>query len=229
MNIAVILAGGLGKRFGEDIPKQFLFVAGEPLLLHTCRVFESHPLIDTLLVVSQAEDIQAVKKMLGSCLKLMDVIEGGEDRLHSTMAAVKYLEGKDADILIHDGARPMVSEKIINRCLEALKHHDAVGVGIPVSDTLYEIKDGKIISIPDRTHFWRAQTPQCFKLSLIEEACRQVYEGFVVTDDISLVSFFCKGVPIYLVEGSPENIKITYKKDIVFFENYLANKEVLID
>jgi ribitol-5-phosphate 2-dehydrogenase (NADP+) / D-ribitol-5-phosphate cytidylyltransferase len=216
--IAVVLAGGTGSRVGMSAPKQLLKVAGKPILEHTIAVFEESPVIDQIIVLMapgwlpEAADI--VRK--AGFRKVSAVLAGGSTRNDTTMIALDWVGELDCNLLFHDAVRPLVGQRIITDCVEALATYEAVDVAIPSADTIVEVKDGVIVSVPSRDTLRRGQTPQAFRASTI----RSAYElaagdpDFAATDDCSVVLRYRPDVPIYVVEGSQRNIKVTYPIDV---------------
>ena len=225
MNRAVILAGGSGSRAGGEIPKQFVLVEEKPIIAYTIEVFNNHPLIDDIIVVSKEEYVNSVIviKTKYNFHKVSKVVAGGKERFESSIAAINSCEnGDDNDILLfHDCARPLVSDKIITDCLDAMKHHDAVTVAIPATDTLYFSEDLRHINmIPSRKNFLNAQTPQCFRLKTIKTAYSLAKKDpeFLPSDDCSIIKRYIPTCDIFIVEGDCRNFKITYKQDIELFK-----------
>ena len=218
MNIAVILAGGSGTRLGGDLPKQLIDVNGKTMMEYTIEAFESHRMIDIILVVSKAEYIPDVHKIIAKngYRKVSKVLAGGTTRYESSLNAIRSCNDGDDILLFHDCARPLVSHRIIDDCIFAMKDYDAVTVAIPATDTIYITSDGEITSIPDRRTLQNAQTPQCFRLDIIREAYSRALKdtSFVPTDDTSVVFRYMPEVKIKVVEGSADNIKVTYPKDL---------------
>lgn len=227
MVLSIILAGGSGSRIGGETPKQFIEVLGKPIIAYTIEAFERHPLVDEIIVVCKSEYIDFIHDMItANCYKkVVDVIPGGKERYESSMAALSHCASPSDKLLIHDCARPMVSERIISDCIAALDNYEAVTVAIPASDTIY-ISDAKghITDIPERATLHQAQTPQCFKASTIKYAYDLALSDshFKPTDDCSVVFKYLSSCPIHIVAGDPMNIKITYKEDIEIFKNLLS-------
>ncbi len=218
-NIAIILAGGSGSRFGADMPKQFLKVAGKMIIEHTIDAFERHPLIDEIAIVSRADYMDEMKEMVKNdgYRKVTHILQGGKERYHSSLAAIKAFTDDDDNLLIHDGVRPLVSERIITDCVNALADYEAVDVAVPTTDTIIELhEDGSIARIPQRRLLRNAQTPQCFRRRVIAEAFRLALQDpdFFPTDDCSIVLKYMPEVAIKVVDGEPTNIKVTYKSDL---------------
>lgn len=227
-NIAIILAGGSGSRFGADMPKQFLQVAGKMIIEHTIDAFERHPMIDEIAIVSRADYMEEMREMVkkDGYVKVTHVLQGGKERYHSSLAAIEAFTDDDDNLLIHDGVRPLVSERIISDCVNALAEYEAVDVAVPTTDTIIELnEDGSIARIPQRRLLRNAQTPQCFRRRVIAEAFRLALQDpdFFPTDDCSIVLKYMPEVAIKVVDGEPSNIKVTYKSDLETVERRLKD------
>ncbi len=218
-NLAVILAGGTGTRIEGDFPKQFLTLAGKTILRHTIEKFENHPHIDHIFFVTNEEFYDKTGEIVqkSGYRKVVKILKGGETRQESSRIGVTAAAPGDYEnVLIHDAARPFVSKRIIDDILEKLNTYSAVNVAILSPDTIIEIKKNNLIKkVPDRNFLRRVQTPQAFKLDLIQKAHRLAKENNITnaTDDCSLI-LNLKLAPIYVVEGSQSNIKITYPLDL---------------
>ena len=238
MNIALILAAGSGSRMGNaDKPKQFLPIYGKPLMIHTIEAFEAHDDVEAIVIVTNDIYIDQVKVWckqydLG---KVKAVVAGGDSRqisVYNGLMAVKTIAKKDDDIIIiHDAARPLISQKIISDNIKACKEFGAVDTVIKASDTIIRSSDEQTIcEIPNRSELYQGQTPQTFKLSLILEAHEKAKSGLVpnVTDDAKLV--LSLGKKVYLVEGSKQNFKITTFDDLMMLKALLkiGKTEVLL-
>lgn len=227
MNVAIILAGGSGSRVGGDKPKQFLEIAGKMIIEHTIEAFHRNDRIDEIAIVSRQDYVEEVKAMVerDGYTKVKHVLCGGKERYHSSLAALEAYPD-DADcLLFHDCVRPLVSQRIINDCLDALNRYDAVDVAIPATDTIIEIADdGSICRIPQRSHLRNVQTPQGFRRSTIRRAFDLALQDpdFQPTDDCSVIFRYLPEVPIYVVNGDTTNIKITYKEDLDFAAAHLT-------
>ena len=237
-NIAVILAGGIGARVGGNTPKQLLPLAdGRSVLEHAVCAFEQSPCIDEVCIVMHPDYIAYAEQMLlaNAWQKVHHIIPGGKERWESSVNAIRRLgdkairreaKGEEVNLLLHDAARPFVSQEIIARVCGALEQHEAVTVAIPSTDTVYEMVDGKVARIPQRSTIMRAQTPQAFRLELIAEAYAKALGvdnlnaevcavcSLPATDDCGIVHKHMPEVPIYIVEGEEQNKKITFKEDI---------------
>ena len=189
LNYAIILASGTGSRYGADVPKQFSKIGEKTILEHTLSVFEDNENIDKIILVVTPNFIDFVQKIVENmgCKKVEKIIEGGELRKDSSYNGVFAIDEKEANVLIHDCARPFVTDRIIDDCTKALEKYDAVNVAIPAVDTIIEVEDGLIKSTPNREKLMQVQTPQCFKLSLIKKAHELAKNDTNFTDDCGLI------------------------------------------
>ena len=224
-NIAVILAGGIGSRVGGETPKQLLPLAdGRSILEHSIDAFEASPSIDEIAVVMHPDHISSLQKLCQSnrWQKLTKIIPGGAERWESSYNAIKVCtESANLDeplsLLLHDAARPFVSQRIIADVCQALETHEAVTVAVPVTDTIYEVRNNEVQEVKNRRDFMRAQTPQAFHLHLIAEAFEDaIKKGYItsVTDDVAVLKAFNPSIPVFIVPGEESNRKITYPEDI---------------
>ena len=234
-NIAVILAGGIGARVGGNTPKQLLPLQdGKSVLEHAVDAFEQSPHIHEICIVMHPDYIANAEQMLlaNAWQKVRHIIPGGKERWESSVNAIRaftpYILHPTpiTNLLLHDAARPFVSQEIIARVCEALEEHEAVTVAIPSTDTVYEMINGQVARIPQRSTIMRAQTPQAFRLELIAEAYAKALGVDIcdiqacsachlpATDDCGVVYEHMPQVPIYIVEGEEQNKKITFKEDI---------------
>ena len=213
MNYAIILASGKGQRVGGEIPKQFIKIKDKTLLEHTISVFEKNKNTDKIILVVNEEWVDFCKSFKFS--KLYKVVKGGPRRQDSSKIGVDLVEENNAKVLIHDGARPFITDEIINDCYNALNSYNAIDTGIEAVDTTVQVDENKIITnILDRKTLIRCQTPQGFKSGLIKHAHKLACEqNLEVTDDVSLVVKLNLD-KVYVVQGSEKNLKITYKDDI---------------
>ncbi len=220
--VAVVLAGGSGRRFDSASPKQLRLLAGRNLIEHCVLAFEQAPSVDEVLVVAAADITEQVRKELASYRKLADVIHGGTSRTDSTRQALGWLATRlpgDAKVLFHDAARPLVDQRTIADCVAALDRFDAIGVVVPSPDTVVEVADGVIKRVLPRDTLARCQTPQGFRLSVIAAAYElaatdPAFAAVPATDDCGVVQRYLPDVPIAAVYGSERNLKITYLADL---------------
>lgn len=217
-NVALILASGTGARSGLNQPKQFFEVGGRTLLEHSVAAFDTHPLIDEIIVVSHPDFIERTQSITNGFKKVSAVIAGGETRQESSYNGVFSVQNAD-NVLIHDAVRAFITHEIISACIEGLNEHDAVCTATETADTILEVNEnGKIIAVPQRKFLRCAQTPQCFKLHLIKHAHELArVQKQSVTDDCGLI-LANELAEIYIVKGTSGNRKITYPEDLDFAE-----------
>lgn len=218
-NLVIILAGGTGSRIDGDVPKQFLELAGKTILQHTIGKFEHHPRIHDIFLVTNRAYLRETERLVraGGYKKVKKILEGGAARQDSSRIGVMAADPADYEnVLIHDAARPFISRDIIDDILERLETCPAVNVAIPSADTVITVDENNLVqSVPDRKSLRRVQTPQAFKLELIQRGHRAAPEQGITqaTDDCSLI-LNLDLAPVSVVEGSPLNIKITYPIDM---------------
>lgn len=233
LQVAILLAGGSGQRFGADRPKQFVRIGERTVLEHSLAAFEQSPHIDAILIVSHPQHLDEVRQLLPSSQhpKLLAVVAGGAERQDSTLNALRALtQITDAPleqirILIHDAVRPAVSQSIIERVCTALHTHQAANLVVPVTDTLLEVNDnGTTAAMPSRARFRRVQTPQGFHASTLQHAYDVALTdpNFQATDDCGVVFRYLPEVEIALVEGEQRNIKLTYPEDLHVLHHLLV-------
>ncbi|MBP5662640.1 MAG: 2-C-methyl-D-erythritol 2,4-cyclodiphosphate synthase [Clostridia bacterium] len=209
MIAAVIPAAGTGSRTGLAQNKLLTPLGGEPVILRTARTFLSHPRIDLVCAAVREEEKETMRALLGDRVTL---VRGGETRGASVLAALEALKGQADTVLIHDGARPFADADTISRVIAGIAPGRGCVAGVPVTDTLKEVKeDGSIASSPDRARFWAAQTPQGFLLAEILAAYRAC--GTAFTDDAA--AFEAWGGKVLMTKGSYRNKKITTREDFM--------------
>lgn len=223
MNIAIILAGGSGSRLGDDMPKQFLKVAGKQVIEHTIDVFENCRLIDEICIVSKADFVAHVEELVvkNQYRKVKKILHGGKERYESSLAAINAYTDDNANLLFHDAVRPLINDRIIYDCIEALKTYNAVDVAVKTTDTIISVDPNECIDfIPNRAHLRNGQTPQCFKRGTIRRAYERALADpdFVTTDDCGTVRRYLPEEPIYVVPGENSNMKLTYLEDLFLLD-----------
>lgn len=216
---AIVLAGGIGSRMNSSIPKQFMELDGESVLAHTLRKFNAHPLIDGIILVLHADYIEEGEKIAENAgiSKLMKIVAGGSSRKQSSYNGVMALPDEESCVLIHDAARPFVSERIITDCCEILRSCQAASTVISSTDTVYLVDDDGIVEcVPDRRKVVMVQTPQCFHRSVIVKAHRLGAEDVELnfTDDSGMVNYY-KLAEVHCVRGELANRKITTPEDLL--------------
>ena len=231
-NVAVILAGGVGRRLGLDQPKQYLKMAGKTILEHTVDMFQSHPLIDEIAIVVAPSYYSLIEKFIekNAWTKARKVLCCGQERYLSSLSAIKAYEseGQNVQLIFHDSVRPLVSPRIITDVCHALTEFDAIDVVVPAIDTIVKVepKKGIIDSIPDRNFLRRGQTPQAFKWSVIKRAYDLALQdpSFTATDDCGIVVKYLPDTPVGLVQGEEANVKLTNPEDIYLLDKLFQLK-----
>lgn len=225
--VAIIPAGGSGRRLKADKAKQYLLLDEQPILVHSLRVFELAEIINEIIVVVPENDIEFVGEELvrkNGFKKVTNVVAGGAERQDSVkngLAAVS--EGCDI-VVIHDGVRPFVKGEMISSIVKAAGEYHAASIGVKVKDTVKETQNDCIVrkTLP-RQNLWLTQTPQAFKYSVLQKAyAAAMNDGYYGTDDASLVERI--GIKVKMVAGSYENIKITTPEDLIMAEALLKNR-----
>ena len=229
LNVAVVLAGGSGQRFGTALPKQFLPLAGRTVIEYSVEAFEKCDCIDEIAVVMHPDYLAQMQAIIdkNDWKKVRKLLPGGAERHFSTLAAINAYENIDnVNLIFHDAARPAVSQQIINETIAALQNHPAVAVAVPATDTVFEVTEdgGFITDIPIRKRLRCAQTPQAFHIGVIRDAYRNALQDthFTSTDDCGVLHKYCPEIPIFIVPGDSANVKLTYPGDTVFFERILT-------
>lgn len=218
-NYGIILASGTGARFNNELPKQFVKIGDKTVLEHTLNVFENSKYIDFIILVIHPDYKEKAEEIISknNYKKITRILNGGKTRKESSSIGIFSIDTEEANVFIHDCARPFLSEKILKDCNDALQQYKAVGVAIKTTDTILEVNNNIIKKIPDRKNLMCAQTPQCFRLSLIKKAHEISKNDENFTDDCGLVIKY-NLEDIYIVEGESKNIKITYPSDIFLAE-----------
>ena len=236
-NIAIILAGGVGNRVGGDKPKQLLPLAdGRTILEHSVDAFEQAPSIDEIAIVMHpdySDEVQGLCEQ-NDWQKVTKIIPGGSERWESSWhAIVAYMdEDEESALWFHDAARPFVSQRILADVALALETHSAVTVAVPVTETLYRVESGKsrverrrasagenewkVETVPSRSEYMRAQTPQAFHMEIVANAYMKAIadEAVIATDDVGIVRKYAPKQSVYIVMGDEDNRKITFAQDL---------------
>jgi 2-C-methyl-D-erythritol 4-phosphate cytidylyltransferase len=217
MNVAIILASGMGSRMGAGKPKQFLSFKGQTIIEHSIQAFNSHAEINKIIVVMHPDFMDEFRALLAArpFKKIHTVINGGAMRSDSAYNGLLACPKGTKNVLIHDAARPFVSERIITNCCAALKIHKAICVAVQATDTIAMVNEkNEIVDLPKRSSVYHNQTPQAFSFDLILKGHKKAKEeGIKVTDDVSIIHYF--GLDkVHIVKGDEANIKITYPSDL---------------
>ncbi|MFD2839836.1 SDR family NAD(P)-dependent oxidoreductase [Populibacterium corticicola] len=216
--VGVILGGGVGARLGLDVPKQMVKIAGKTILEHTVVAFNSSPEIDELIVMITPGWSEHVATLLGNKYeKLTLILEGGATRNETTSRVLDALGDDECKVVLHDAVRPLLDERIIKDCVDALDEFGAVDVVIPSADTIVEVDENEVITqIPNRERLRRGQTPQAFKASVLKRAYELAWQdpAFKATDDCGVVLKYLPEVSIKTVAGAEHNMKVTHPVDL---------------
>src|SRR5512136_2293001 len=170
--IALVPAAGMGKRMGAEINKQYLLLAGKPIVAHTLQVFEDAPFVDDIYVIVPEAEIPYCREQVVErygFTKVRPIVSGGAERQNSVLNGLRAMEdaGDDDVVLIHDGVRPFISLRIIEKAIETARLHDGALVAVPAKDTIKVVEDGIVRDTPPRENLWLAQTPQAFRYGVI--------------------------------------------------------------
>lgn len=237
---AIVLAAGSGSRMKSNVLKQYMLLRDKPLIWYALRAVEESSVIDDCILVTGADDIAYVQKEIVERYhfsKVDTIVAGGRERYDSVYQALKVIRAgdmripnRDGYLFIHDGARPFLTEEILRRNYEAVRQFRACVTGMPVKDTIKIADgDGYAAQTPDRRFVWQIQTPQVFECGpiieayerLMQEKERLAAEGIGITDDAMVIETFMD-LPVRLVQGSYENIKITTPEDLAVAETFLG-------
>jgi 2-C-methyl-D-erythritol 4-phosphate cytidylyltransferase len=233
-HVAIVLAAGQGKRMNSPVSKQYLQIQNKPILCYCLDVLEQSFIDEVILVVGKNEIDFCKNEILmdTSYSKLTTIVEGGKERYHSVMEGIRAI--KDCSyVYIHDGARPFLSLDILERMKEQLLTEKACIPAVPVKDTIKVITEkGFVESTPDRSRLWQIQTPQGFSFSIIKDAYGKLlleqnqnpeeFQKRIITDDAMVVESYLN-IPVKIVEGTYQNIKITTSEDLKLAEIYLQD------
>ncbi|BBF44355.1 2-C-methyl-D-erythritol 4-phosphate cytidylyltransferase [Lachnospiraceae bacterium KM106-2] len=220
--VAIVLAGGKGKRMNSDIAKQYMLIGDKPVLYYTIKAFEESN-VDEIVVV--ADDIEYCKNHIVNQYgfrKVSHLVTGGKERYDSVSNGLDSIYSADY-VLIHDGARPCIKPEVINKSIDCVKEDKAVVVAVPVKDTIKVVKEGVIDHTPNRSLLWSVQTPQCFEFGLIKNAYDLLKEtpNKLITDD-AMVLEEMTGRKASVLMGDYTNIKVTTPEDIEIAKMFIV-------
>ncbi|KRM94881.1 2-C-methyl-D-erythritol 4-phosphate cytidylyltransferase [Liquorilactobacillus aquaticus DSM 21051] len=233
MNIAVIFAGGVGKRMhSKDLPKQFLKIHDKPIIMHTLEIFEANRQIDAIVISCVGDWIGYLNELIDkyNLHKVRKIVEGGttgQESIFNGLKAAKHISSSDEDIvLIHDGVRPLINSKTIDDNIDSVKKNGSSITSVKVKETVLLVDENEAIeSVPNRAHSRLARAPQSFYLKDIISAHRRAIKEkkFDFIDSCSMMQYY--GKKLYLVNGPQENIKITTPDDFYTMRALLDAKE----
>lgn len=222
---AIVLSAGKGSRMKSSVHKQYLLIQERPIIYYTLKAFEESPVDEIVLVVGAGEETYCREEIIDKYHfhKVTAVIEGGKERYHSVFNGLSLCEKSDY-VLIHDGARPLVSGAVIRRAMETVEEKQACIAAVPVKDTI-KLTDsqGVVTATPDRNSLWSVQTPQAFGTSAIRTAYEKMMEddNSAITDDAMVMEQY-GDLPVHIFEGDYCNIKITTEEDMTIAESILC-------
>jgi len=234
----IVLAGGKGSRMQSDVPKQYMELLGKPLLYYALKAFEESNAEQVVLVTAEGDEDYCRNELVESYgfTKVIAVTAGGAERYASVWNGLQCLKAQTGEgqsescepdiVLIHDGARPLVTVELINRLIAETEHYGACVAGMPVKDTIQMTDEHGVITLtPKRESLWSAQTPQAFEFSLVYDAYRKLMEESEIqaTDDAMVVGLY-HDIAIQMVRGNYSNIKVTTPEDLVLAETLLRKR-----
>ncbi len=228
MNTALILAGGAGTRLGGTLPKQYIEVAGRPVISYCLDIFEKHPDVDTLRIVAGESWHGSISGWTGK--KFRGFSRPGQNRQLSILNGLEDIlaGGEEGDlVIIHDGARPVVTARLIAECIEACKGHEGAMPALPMKDTVYASRDGrKISALLDRGSIYAGQAPEVFKLGAYYEANRKLLPEKILKINGSAEPAVLAGMDIAMIPGDENNFKITTRADLERFRRLVEEKRL---
>jgi 2-C-methyl-D-erythritol 4-phosphate cytidylyltransferase len=220
---ALVLAAGRGERLGGGTPKAFVPLAGRPLLWHALAAMAAAPAIERVVPVIARADLPRWERLapeLAGLAKLAAPVFGGAERQDSVREGLAALPPEIQWVAVHDAARPFVRAAAVARVVEAARASGAAILAVPATDTIKRVRAGRVLETPPRSELWAAQTPQVFRTQLLREAlAKATAEGRLATDDAQLVEWL--GVAVTVVEGDPDNWKLTLPQDLAAAEERL--------
>src|SRR3954471_7227887 len=220
MNVAIIVAAGEGSRMGGDCPKQFLELAGVPVIIHTLSAFEQCDEIDEIVIVLSASESANFLSLASKhgLRKVAKIVGGGSTRADSVRRGLDAVRSATAEIVaVHDGVRPLITAAEISKVVNAAREHGAALLAAPVTDTIKQVDGEKIVRTLERSSLRRALTPQCFQYQILKRAFERAdVNDPTLTDESVLVERL--GIEVMMVEGSSRNIKITTREDLALAE-----------
>ncbi|MBS1115212.1 MAG: 2-C-methyl-D-erythritol 4-phosphate cytidylyltransferase [Nitrospirae bacterium] len=223
--VAIVPAAGIGERFGRDTNKPFATLGDKPLIIWTVATLQNLPEITEIIPVVKETDIKLCSRLFEeyAITKIKRVAPGGRERQDSVFHGLNLIRHRKSVVLVHDAVRPLIEPSLIQSALQQLNGCDGVVVGVPLKDTVKEVRDGIVRNTPKRDLLWAAQTPQIFPYQVLYDAYEKAMaDSFYTTDDSALVEM--NGGVIKMVQGSYANIKVTTPEDLLIAEVFLKMK-----
>jgi len=223
--VAIVPAAGIGERFGKDTNKPFATLGDKPLIIWTVATLQNLPEITEIIPVVKETDIKLCSRLFEeyAITKIKRVAPGGRERQDSVFHGLNLIRHRKSVVLVHDAVRPLIEPSLIQSALQQLNGCDGVVVGVPLKDTVKEVRDGIVRNTPKRDLLWTAQTPQIFPYQVLYDAYEKAMaDSFYTTDDSALVEM--NGGVIKMVQGSYANIKVTTPEDLLIAEVFLKMK-----
>jgi 2-C-methyl-D-erythritol 4-phosphate cytidylyltransferase len=218
----ILPAAGMGKRMGAGKNKLFIELKGIPVFIHTLRIFSSDAQCQEIIMSVHPDDQEEMNHLIKEYQieNKITLVSGGAERQHSVYNGLKNITG-DGIVLVHDAARPFIQKALIAELVESAENYGAAVVAVPVKDTIKKVENGLVIETVERSSLWAVQTPQAFRIPLLNKAHHHAEKmGFLGTDDASLVEFL--GEKVAIVKGDYNNIKLTTTEDLAFANAILS-------
>lgn len=222
----IIPAAGQGKRMGVGKNKLFLEIDGIPVFIHTLQVFEQDSNCQGIWLVVSPQDKAEMQQLLEryKINKITAIVDGGKERQHSVYHAVKRIKNNSI-VLVHDAARPFIQIEQLEKLAETAKESGAAVLAVPIKDTVKKVQGDLVVETVERSSLWAIQTPQAFRISILKEAHEKAEsDTYLGTDDASLVERL--GLPVHILEGNYDNIKLTTPEDLYFAKAILAKNRI---
>jgi 2-C-methyl-D-erythritol 4-phosphate cytidylyltransferase len=224
--VALLLAAGRGERFGHALPKAFVPLAGRPLMVHALDALAAAPAMERVVPVVAEAELARFRRLVAELPpqpKLAEPVLGGIERQDSVRAGVEALPPETEIVAVHDAARALLRPEAVSRVVAVARREGAAILAIPVRDTIKRVAGSRIVETPARAECWAAQTPQVFRVEILREAlAKAAADGHLGTDDAELVERL--GVPVQVVEGDPDNFKLTQPADLALAERMLQER-----
>lgn len=228
MNIALILAGGTGTRLGADIPKQYIDICGKPVISYCLETFLCHKMIDRIHIVADKMWHNVICENFSGDISGFSIPgENRQQSIYNGLTDILKYADEDDNVIIHDAARPLISDKTITECLEALSHCDGVLPVLPMKDTIYLSDDGEhVTSLLERSKLFAGQAPEAFKLGKYYQANKVLLPDRILNINGSTEPAILYGMNVSMIDGDENNFKITTKADLERFKGMISNESL---